>query len=436
MKWLVCCLLFLSACKSDIRTEADIRRALATGTVILPVGVVEIHAELAAPEGMQGLEVRGQGPQSILRAAPDFRGRAIFTVKSGTRIRFRDFTIEGARDALEQRVGLPPYDQSFARFYANNGILLENVSDAAVTGVHFQQIAGFPILVNASKTIRIERVVIEQSGSRNAAGRNNTTGGILLEEGTSDFEVTDSEFTNIRGSGVWTHSLYTSPRNAGGLIAGNRFASIGRDAIQVGHATHIRVERNSGERIGYPESDVDVENKAVPVAIDTAGNTDLSVYSGNRFSDINGKCIDLDGFHQGQVIGNTCTNLKNFGIVMNDTNPDMKPDAVTISDNTIDGAGYGGIFVIGSNNRVLRNKLLNLNTAKCESCFYVKTEPDMLRSGIYLGRGAERPAVARGNVIEDNEISGFRMKTHCVGMAPGVSAEANQVDRNRCADVY
>ena len=60
----------------------------------------------------------------------------------------------------------------------------------------------------------------------------------------------------------------------------------------------------------------------------------------------------------------------------------------------------------------------------------------MLRSGIYLGRGAERPAVARGNVIEDNEISGFRMKTHCVGMAPGVSAAANQVDRNRCTDVY
>ena len=314
--------------------------------------------------------------------------------------------------------------------------LIEGSSDVAISAVHFRQIAGFPILVNASKTVRIERVIVEESGSRNPAGRNNTTGGILLEEGTTDFQVTDSEFRNIRGNGVWTHSLYTSPRNADGLIARNRFTSIGRDAIQVGHATRIRVERNTGERIGYPESDVDVENKAVPVAIDTAGNTDQSVYSGNRFSDINGKCIDLDGFHHGQVTGNVCTNLKNFGIVMNNTNPDMKPDAVTISDNTIDGAAYGGIFVIGSDNQILRNKLLNLNQAKCETCFYVTTEPDMLRSGIYLGRGAERPAVARGNLIEDNEITGFHMKTHCVGIAPGVSSAANRVDRNRCADVY
>jgi hypothetical protein len=38
-------------------------------------------------------------------------------------------------------------------------------------------------------------------------------------------------------------------------------------------------------------------------------------------------------------------------------------------------------------------------------------QPEMFESGIYLGRGAEQPAPARGNVIVDNRINapeGFR----------------------------
>ena len=38
----------------------------------------------------------------------------------------------------------------------------------------------------------------------------------------------------------------------------------------------------------------------------------------------------------------------------------------------------------------------------------------MLQSGIYLGARAERPAPAHGNTIEDNEITGFKMRERCV----------------------
>ena len=433
MKPALVALLLSAGCSSHASPEAVLRAALQKGhgVVSLPRELT-LHAELALPAGAHDLEIAGD--RSALRLAGDFRGRAVFTVKSGARIRFRDFTVYGERGALEQRLGLPPSDVPFRRFTSSNGILIEDSDSVSISGVSFREVAGFPILVSASKAVRIERVRIEDSGSRNAAGRNNTTGGILIEEGSSDFQVIDSLFRNIRGNGVWTHSLYTSPRNAGGLIAGNRFEGIGRDAVQVGHATRVRVERNTGERIGYPESDVDVENRAVPVAIDTAGNTDLSVYSANRFQDVNGKCIDLDGFHHGEVTGNVCLNLRNFGVVMNNTNPDMRPEGVTIAGNTIDGAAYGAIFVIGSGNKILRNKLLHLNTSKCETCYYTPGEPDMLRSGIYLGRGAERPALARGNTVEENEISGFHMRTHCVGAAPGVSLAANHVAGNRCSD--
>src|SRR5205085_7152779 len=108
-----------------------------------------------------------------------------------------------------------------------------------------------------SRDITIDHVRIESSGSRDANGRNNTTGGILFEEGTTDFRVTNSEFYDVRGNGVWTHSLYTSPRNARGVIEGNRFDTIGRDAIQIGHATEVRVLDNIGRRIGYPARIVD-----------------------------------------------------------------------------------------------------------------------------------------------------------------------------------
>jgi hypothetical protein len=386
-------------------------------SIRLPPGITEVHAEWPLPQGAQDLEVIGVG--STLRAAGDFHGRAIFAVKTGARIRFRDFTIDGNRDALELRVGLPGSDAPFRRFTVNNGILIEDATDVEISNVNFRQVAGFGILVSGSKQVRIERVNIDESGSRNAAGRNNTTGGILLEEGTSDFQVIDCELKQVRGNGIWTHSLYTSPRNEKGMIGLNHFASIGRDAIQVGHATGIRVGKNSGERIGYPESEVD----AIPVAIDTAGNVDHSSYSGNWFSDINGKCIDLDGFHDGDVTGNVCTNQQNFGIVMNNSNPDMQSAGITIADNIIDGGLYGGIFVIGGPNRILRNKLRNLNQSH--------SGDDLLRSGIYLGRGAERPAIARGNLVQGNEVSGYKLQ--CIAVAPGVSLKENTIGRNQCA---
>src|SRR5262249_35575784 len=163
------------------------------------------------------------GKDTILRAASDFRGRAILSCKSGSHIRFRDLTIDGNRGAIEQRAGLPDSSTPFRRFTTNNGILIEGGANIAVSGVSFRNVAGFPILVRGSKQARIERILIEDSGSRNGAGRNNTTGGILLEEGTSDFQVRDCKLKNVRGNGVWTHSLYTSPRNTYGLIAGNRF---------------------------------------------------------------------------------------------------------------------------------------------------------------------------------------------------------------------
>ncbi len=396
--------------------------ALALAGRQLPRGVTELHSEMIVES-----DLRGDPAGSTLRMAADFKGRAAIVVR-GSQVRLSDFSIEGDRAAHEVRAGLPGYDTAFARFTTGNGILADGVDGLTIERVSMREMGGFAVLVSRSSHVTIDGVKVQDSGSRNAGGKNNTTGGILLEEGTTDFRVANCELRNIRGNGVWTHSLYTSPRNARGVFAGNRFETIGRDALQAGHAVEVRIENNTGRAIGYPKEVVDAE----PVAIDTAGNVEHSVYARNRFEDINGKCIDLDGFHDGEVSGNTCVNVGGYGIVMNNTNPDMQSRGIRIVGNTIDSAKYGGIFVIGTGHTIARNRLLNLNTSRCDKCWEAPGQPGMLESGIYLGLRAERPGPAKGNAVEDNEITGFRMKSRCVGTAPG--AGPNTVRGNRCRD--
>ena len=431
-------------------TDAQLRRLVAAGAgvVVLPAGEIEISSEIVLPGGARGMEIRGAPGGTTLRASDAFRGRAVFVCRGGVGVRFADFAIDGNRAALEVRSGLPASSVPFARFTANNGILAEDVRRLSVERVRFSNIAGFAVLVKGGAGASLRGLAVSDSGSRNAAGRNNTTGGILIEEGTAGFEVLDCALERVRGNGIWTHSLYTSPRSRDGLIRGNRFSVIARDAIQVGHATRVRVEENTGRRIGWPVEEVDAEGGGTPVAIDTAGNVDASHYSRNSFEEINGKCIDLDGFHHGSVRENTCVNrgraedypFGHYAIVMNNTNPDMQSESIVIAGNRIDGAKFGGIFVIGSHHEISGNEMRRLNLAGCNEnrrrfgCSHFPGEPDLLQTGIYLGRRAERPAAVRANIIGGNVIAGHRMKTRCVAAAPGVSLAENTIAGNRCFD--
>jgi len=427
--------------------DAQLRTALLakTGVVTLPGGAIEISREIVLPSDAHDLDLRGAN--TTIKAAATFRGRALIVIPAGKNIKIHDLSLDGNRDAVARPAGLPSSETMFSRFTPNNGILAEGVTGLEIAQLKAANIAGFAILVNAGHSVRIHGVEITASGGLNARKRNNTTGGILLEEGTTDFEVLDCRIADVRGNGIWTHSLYRSARNARGRIAGNEFATIARDAIQVGHATEVRVENNRGRMIGYPAELVDLEDQAFPVAVDTAGNVDRSVYRNNQFEEIDGKCFDLDGFHDGEVSGNTCLNEEsvknypygNFGIIMNNSNPDMQSRNIRITGNTIDGGLFGGIFIIGSGHTVSGNHLLHLNLAHCNdpgpiNCAYTPNQPDLLRSGIYLGAGADRPDVAKSNTVVNNEIGGYGMSRHCVGVAPGVSLAANTVAKNECSD--
>jgi parallel beta-helix repeat protein len=220
---------------------------------------------------------------------------------------------------------------------------------------------------------------------------------------------------------------------------------VGRDAIQVGHATNIRVQNNSGGDLGFPAEYVDVESHGVAVALDTAGNVDQSVYANNHFTDVNGQCIDLDGFHEGRVIGNSCTNKKpldeypalHYGIVFGNNDPGADSSGIVVTNNIVRGFAYGAIFLVGSRNRIENNVFFDINLAHCGTtpvsarCNYALDQPDLLRSGIYLSNNGGRPAVTKDNVIRNNTIQGFGMRAHCMAAAKGVALPPNT---NNCSD--
>jgi hypothetical protein len=413
-----------------------------SGIVVLPAGETHLLKPLRVASGARALTIKGNPKGSVLVMDAGFQGRAAIVADRVSELRLESFDVRGNRTDLKSDWYLPTNEAAFADYYSDNGIVVVHSGGLIVRNIGFSKIRAFPLLVNASSTVTIDALMIEDSGTLNRAGRNNTTGGILLEEGVNRFEIRGTTINRITGNAIWTHSYARSPRSSDGLIAANRITTAGRDAVQVGHASNIRVEDNSGSHIGFPADIVDVEHHGVGVALDTAGNVDHSVYARNRFTEVNGQCIDLDGFHDGSVISNSCINssvalpASHFGIVFGNNDPGMESTRVVVRNNELRGFAYGGIFLIGTNHIVENNKLLDLNRAHCGStpipaaCNYALDQPDLLRSGIYLSNNGGRPTVTKNNVIRGNTIQGFAMKTHCMAAAPGVPLPANQ---NTCS---
>src|SRR5579883_292595 len=437
--------LFLSACKKS--PELELRQRLAaqvTGTVNLPPGLVEISSELQLAPGAHDLDIVGSG--TLLKAGEDFKGRAILVAEGARNIRLRDFTIDGNRVTLEKPLAPPPLETPLRGYYPDNGVLLVHVTGAEISNLTLANIANLAILASRSSKVRMHHLKVEDCGSLDSKNHANGTGGVVFEDGSAEFEVRSSTFRRLRGNAVWTRSGTGGLPQRDGVFAANHFEAIGRDAILVWQASRIRVEENAGSRIGFPNDAVDPLLQ--PAAIATFGDVDHSAFIGNKFEEVNGKCFDLDGFHDGSVSNNECFNRRvpqeypfgHFGIAMNNTEAESQPANIEINGNTIDGMKYGGLFLIGTGHHVIGNRFEHLNKAECPEgggkfeCVYIKNEPKMLEAGIYLGRSGARPASTRGNTIRANKISGHGMKSRCIVAAPGVSLGANTLGANECSD--
>jgi hypothetical protein len=382
-----------------------------------------------------------------LKLADDFKGKAAILGAGVKNIRIEGLQIVGNRRELKSDLYLPGSSTRFIDYYDRNGIAFLDSEGITISGVSMKAISDFAILITHSTAVNITAVTIEDSGTLDSRGLSNTTGGILLEQGTTKFTVVGCHIKNVTGNGIWTHSNADAPRNQDGRITGNEIWGTPRDAIQVGHAERVQVLDNRGGRIGFPVEQVDLPAQATPVAVDSAGNVSESVYSGNHFQDVDGQCIDLDGFHDGSVLDNSCVNnkppaeypLSHVGVVFGNSNPDMTSRSVMLNGNLIQGFGYGAVYLIGEGHQIMGNRFVDVNRNHCTGdmrvphCGYAPEEPGMLRSGIYLASHAARSAETKGNKISGNYISGFGMDKWCIAAGPGVASRSNEIGANTCA---
>ncbi len=96
--------------------------AARTGVVELPAGDFVIAREIRIPPGASRLEIRGSPDGTTLRASDNFSGRAILFVDGAREIAVRNLRLDGNREALEKRAGLPPSDVPFIGYQAANGL--------------------------------------------------------------------------------------------------------------------------------------------------------------------------------------------------------------------------------------------------------------------------------------------------------------------------
>jgi hypothetical protein len=267
--------------------DAALRKALTakTGVVTLPAGEFDIAREIILPADAHDLEIRGMN--TTLKATAEFRGRALVGIANGKNIRIHSLSIDGNRDAVGRMYSLPPFGTA------------TNIEISDIKAAHM---AGFAVLVNSSKTVRIHDIDVTASGGFNAQRRNNGTGGVAIEENTSDFEIRRCAFASIRGNAL------TIRLSDHGRITENEFRSIAREAIHAEHTGEVNIENNHMEQIGFPIEEVDA-----PGAL----------------------CMRLERFDSGAIKDNTCTE-----------------------------ALLGGISLAGAGNKLTANHLVGLNAAR------------------------------------------------------------------------
>src|SRR6185437_5494381 len=137
-----------------------------------------------------------------------------------------------------------------------------------------------------------------------------------------------------------------------GHIADSEFGVIARAAIEINHAANVTIENNTVQQIGFPGEEAIANGAVIPAGIATSGSVSHTIIRGNTFNQIAGRCLSLEGFSDGEITTNECSE----GL-------------------------FNGFLIRGTNNRVTGNRLTGLNSAK-------RDQPDSLRIGIYLANGA------------------------------------------------
>jgi len=307
--------------------EAQLRQALQTktGSVTLPAGEITLTRELVLPPDAHDLDIKGSG--TTIKASDAFRGRALLVLTAGRNIRIHDLMLDGNRDAVGRMLMLPAAGTMYSRVLPNNGIMAESVMGLELFGIKANHISTFAVLVNASHNVKLHDIEVSDSGGFNPQRRNNATGGLALEEGSSDFEIRHCRFGGLRGTGVTLRSVER------GSVIDNEFAVMARDGIRVTDSKTVMIANNVVRQIGFPTEEVD--GRAVCIAFERVTGGEIKA---NTCTETLLGAVSISGAGN-KVTGNHLTSLN---IAHRDTSGiymDAGTQSAIVEGNEISGSG-------------------------------------------------------------------------------------------------
>ncbi len=92
-----------------------------------------------------------------MKAADNFKGRAILVLENVERIHLHDFMLDGNRGKLAKPLEMAPPENAFRVWYPNNGVLANKVAGLEIERLELSDVVNFPILVSQSSKVRISK---------------------------------------------------------------------------------------------------------------------------------------------------------------------------------------------------------------------------------------------------------------------------------------
>lgn len=276
----------------------------------------------------------GEGTQAtvITRGATMPAGKGVFHV-TASNIKFRDFSVDGA---VTTSVGLNYSDFSNdpmnALLTTNTSFWVQGNSSATITDITFENVSiqhtgGYAILFDATvgniARLKVSNCLLKNNrphrfGFNNAdLNYGSWTGGVHYQgDGTSygvtDLLVSHCSFERVTGNCIWGHLYAFTTIHHNIRVKTCTFLDSGLDCVLMGGVSGGVVEGCTARRTGYLTSDDTSQSvpKLLPnanaVAFDTSGFCMGVNYINNTSISANGGHLDLDGFTQGTIVGNTC----------------------------------------------------------------------------------------------------------------------------------
>jgi parallel beta-helix repeat protein len=489
-------------CPPSSKASACIQQAVDTltpngGVIRLSAGEYILDTPLQL--NRDSITLEGVGSTTVLkRGVLVENGEGVVNVRA-KRITLRGFRFDG--DVLEP-TGIPYVDpvNEFsvhgAPIYSNpmhpellrnTGITIHgNTSNVRLEDLEIQHTGGYAILIDARygsiSNVEMRRLHLRDNrphlfGNPNDLRYGSWTGGIHYQNDGRDLEfarhalrgltIEDSTFERISGHAIWGHGYGFQTLNEDVVIRRCQFTDIGLDGVLIGNTRRAVVEHNHFHRIGYtprngggrprpawfPGFREDRADNIPAVGIDTSGLVSESVYQGNTMLNVNGNCIDLDGFTRGDVLHNSMqvsgradawnyindlvdefgpAQVGNYtkGINLSNTAGATLTESVRIVGNTIMNLGGYGIFLYDS-----QRCLVEDNHIRHYSLIF---PPIILANSL---REPQAVHQSRENIVRNNYVY-FYPNVQCIGEADDIGdgdlpvvgpnyVYANTCDQNR-----